>query len=182
MLSESENPPISWPDNAGIASFEGTWWVAHTKSRNEKALAWQLVRKQVPYFLPMSWKISRKSGRTLRSLMPVFPGYLFFCGNERDRLEVLKTNRTANLLIVHNQPQLIQELSPIETVLRSGQPIVPHEFLRVGQRCRVIAGPLMGIEGLIVQAPKKAKLVLQVQMLGQAACVEIDMDMVERIE
>jgi len=182
MLKESENPPIIWPEGRSIDSFEGTWWVAHTKSRNEKALAWQLVQKEVCYFLPMSWKISRKSSRTLRSLMPVFPGYLFFCGTERDRLEVLKTNRTAGILTVRNQSQLVQELLPIEKVLRSGRTVVPHEFLRVGQRCRVVAGPLMGIEGLIVQTPRKAKLVLQVQMLGQAASVEIDMDMVERIE
>jgi transcription antitermination factor NusG len=182
VLKESENPPIIWPEDQSISSFEGTWWVAHTKSRNEKALAWQLVRKEVRYFLPMTWKVSRKKGRTLRSLMPVFPGYLFFCGQEEDRLEVLKTNRTAQLLTVRNQLQLVKELLPIEKVLRAGQPVVPHEYLKVGQRCRVIAGPLMGTEGLIVQTPKKAKLILQVQMLGQAASVEIDMDMVEKVE
>lgn len=182
MLKESENPPITWPESRSIASFEGTWWVAHTKSRNEKALAWQMVRKEICYFLPMTWKVSRKKGRTLRSLMPVFPGYLFFCGQEEDRLEVLKTNRTAHLLSVRNQPQLVKELLPIETVLRAGQPVVPHEYLKVGQRCRVIAGPLLGTEGFILQTPKKAKLILQVQMLGQAASVEIDMDMVEKVE
>ncbi len=182
MLKESENPPIVWPEDQSIDAFEGTWWAAHTKSRNEKALAWQLVRKEVRYFLPMTWKVSRKKGRTLRSLMPVFPGYLFFCGQEEDRLEVLKTNRTAQLLVVHDQPQLIRELAPIEKALRSGRSVVPHEYLKVGQRCRVIAGPLMGAEGLIVQTPQKAKLVLQVQMLGQAVSMEIDMDMVEKIE
>lgn len=171
-----------WPEGQSIVSFEGTWWVAHTKSRNEKALAWQLVRKKIRYFLPMSWKISKRSSRTLRSLLPVFPGYLFFCGAEHDRLEVLKTNRTASILTVPNQGQLICELLPIEKVIQSGQHIVPHQYLRVGLRCRVVAGPLMGIEGLIVQTPKKARLVLQVQMLGQAASVEMDMDLVEQIE
>ena len=182
MLKESENPPITWPGDLSIDQFEGTWWVAHTKSRNEKALAWQLVRKEVPYFLPMSWKVRRKKGRIFRSLLPVFPGYLFFCGQEKDRLAVLKTNRAANLLEVKNQDQLVKELIPIETVLRAGQPMVPHEYLKVGQRCRVIAGPLMGMEGIIEQTPKRTKLVLQVDMLGQAASVQIDLDMVEKIE
>ena len=91
MLKASENPPMTWPQHQSIDDFEGTWWVAHTKSRNEKALAWQLVKKQVQYFLPMTWKVRRKKGRTLRSLMPIFPGYLFFCGGQEDRLEVLKT-------------------------------------------------------------------------------------------
>jgi transcription antitermination factor NusG len=40
----------------------------------------------------------------------------------------------------------------------------------------------MGTEGLIIQTPKETRLVLQVEMLGQAASVEIDFDMVEKID
>ena len=182
MLKVNENPPLVWPEGKLIAEFSGTWWVAHTKARNEKAMAWQLATKGVPYFLPMSWKVSRKSGRTIRSLLPLFPGYVFFCGGDAERLEALKTNRTAAIIQVVDQNRLVRELSPIETVLQLGKPIVPHDYLKIGQRCRVIAGPLMGTEGLIIQTPKETRLVLQVEMLGQAASVEIDFDMVEKIE
>jgi len=106
-----------WPQEQSISDFDGPWWVAHTKSRNEKALAWQLVN-HVPYFLPMHWKASKSRGRTIRSLLPLFPGYLFFCGGDNERLAVLKTNRTANILPVENQTQLVRELLPIETLLR----------------------------------------------------------------
>ncbi len=182
MLKVSENPPLVWPEGGSVTEFCGQWWVAHTKARNEKAMAWQLVTKNVPYFLPMSWKVSRKSGRTIRSLLPLFPGYVFFCGGEHERLEALKTNRTAAILPVIDQARLVRELAPIEKVLLTGKPVVPHDYLKVGQRCRVIAGPLMGAEGLIVQTPKETRLVLQVDMLGQAASVEIDFDMVEKID
>jgi transcriptional antiterminator RfaH len=182
VLKVSENPPIVWPEEKSIADFVGTWWVAHTKARNEKAMAWQLVHKSVPYFLPMSWKVSRKSGRTIRSLLPLFSGYVFFCGGEAERLEALKTNRTAAIIPVIDQARLIRELVPIETLLQLGKPVMPHDYLKVGQRCRVIAGPLMGTEGLVIQTPKETRLVLQVEMLGQAASVEIDFDMVEKID
>ena len=182
MLKVNENPPLVWPEGKSIADFPGTWWVAHTKARNEKAMAWQLAHQDVPYFLPMTWKVSRKSGRTIRSLLPLFPGYVFFCGGEVERLEALKTNRTAAILPVTDQARLVRELSPIETVLQLGKPLVPHDYLKVGQRCRVIGGPLMGTEGLIIRTPKETRLVLQVEMLGQAASVEIDFDMVEKIE
>jgi transcription antitermination factor NusG len=182
VLKVNENPPLVWPEAKSIADFRGTWWVAHTKARNEKAMAWQLANKDVPYFLPMTWKVSRKSGRTIRSLLPLFPGYVFFCGGEVERLEALKTNRTAAILPVTDQVRLVRELLPIETVLQLGKPLVPHDYLKVGQRCRVIAGPLMGTEGLIIRTPKETRLVLQVEMLGQAASVEIDFDMVEKIE
>jgi transcriptional antiterminator RfaH len=171
-----------WPEEVSIADFHGTWWVAHTKSRNEKALAWQLTAKEVSYFLPMHWKVSKSRGRTLRSLLPLFSGYLFFCGTENDRLEVLKTNRVAGIITVDNQAKLVRELLPIETLLKLGKPVMPHPYLKAGQRCRVTAGPLTGTEGIVIGTPKETRLVLGVQMLGQAASVEIACDMVEKID
>lgn len=182
MLKVSDNPPILWPKHKTIADFEGSWRVAHTKARNEKALAWQLVKQDVPYFLPMHWKVAKKRGRTFRSLLPLFPGYLFFCGGEDERLTVLKTNRTANILEVDDQKRLIHELLPIETLLKLGKPVLPHEYVTVGQRCRVTAGPLMGTEGIVTETPKETRLILQVDMLGQAASVEIGADMIEKID
>ena len=182
MLKASENPPIIWPEEKSVADFKGLWWVAHTKSRNEKALASQLVSRNVPYFLPMHWKVSKSRGRTIRSLLPLFPGYLFFCGGENQRLEVLKTNRTANILPVEDQSLLIKELLPIETLLKLGKDVLPHDYIKIGQKCRVTAGPLQGTEGIVVKTPKETRLVLQVDMLGQAASVEIASDMIEKLD
>ena len=182
MLKASENPPLVWPEGKSIGDFQGDWWVAHTKARNEKALAHQLVQRDVSYFLPMHWKVSKSRGRTIRSLLPLFPGYLFFCGDDDDRLEVLKTNRAANILPVQDQQLLVDELAPIETVLLLGKTVLPHDYLKVGQKCRVTAGPLMGTEGIVVETPKETRLVLQVDMLGQAASVEIAADMIEKID
>ncbi len=72
MLKVSENPPIVWPEDQTISGFKGQWWVAHTKSRNEKALANDLVTREVQYFLPMAWSITKRSRRTFKSLLPLF--------------------------------------------------------------------------------------------------------------
>ena len=182
MLKESENPPLAWPLESSIAEFSGYWWVVHTKSRNEKALAHDLVSKNISYFLPMSWKVKRSRGRKTRSLLPLFGGYLFFCGEESQRVEVLKTNRVANLIEVKDQQFLLKELMQIEIALKSGEELVPHKYIRAGQRCRVLQGPLADMEGIVVQTRNSARLVLQIDMLGQAASVEIDVDIIEVLE
>jgi transcription antitermination factor NusG len=182
LLKVSDNPPIIWPDVKSIRLFKGLWWVAHTKSRNEKALAHDLIGRNINYFLPMTWKVRRKSQRTLRSLLPLFSGYLFFCGEENQRIGLLRTNRVANLIEVKNQQQLIDELVQIEQALRAGAPLTPYKYVKAGQRCRVIAGPLMGLEGIIIKTKGTTRLVLQINMLGQAASVEIDIDIVEIID
>ncbi|MBN2019497.1 MAG: UpxY family transcription antiterminator [Sedimentisphaerales bacterium] len=182
MLKPSENPPIRWPEGAPIRDFAGQWWVAHTKSRNEKALADDLVVKGVSYFLPMNWKVRKIRGRTIKSLLPLFSGYLFFCGEERHRLEVLRTNRVANLIEVKDQQRLVAELSQIEQAISAGVNLTQHNYIKTGRRVRVIGGALAGLQGIVEKTRNEMRLVLQVDMLGQAASVEIDADMIEPVE
>jgi transcriptional antiterminator RfaH len=181
LLKIHENPPVLWPQVESIRDFQGQWWVAHTKSRNEKALAHDLVARNVSYFLPMTLKVSRRSHRTLKSMLPLFTGYLFFCGHENDRIELLKTNRVANLLEVTDQRELLRDLLRVEQAVRAGVPLTPHKYIKRGQWCRVIAGPLLGVEGIVVDQKGNTWLVLQVDMLGQAASGEIDIEMIEPI-
>ena len=196
MLKPSENPPIVWPEVESVRDFSGLWWVAHTKSRNEKALAQDLIRKDISYFLPMSWRVRRQRHRTIRSLLPLFSGYLFFCCEESQRIELWRTNRVANMIEVKNQQGLLDELLQIEQALRAGAPLAPHKYIKTGQRCRIIGGPLADLQGIVVRVPKhktgysggavKAKntirLVLQIDMLGQATSVEVDTDMIEKLD
>ncbi len=196
MLKESDNPPLFWPEVESIREFRGVWWVAHTKSRNEKALAQDLIRKEISYFLPMSWRVRRIRKRTVRSLLPLFSGYLFFCGDANQRVELLRTNRVANVIIVKDQERLFEELLQIEQALQAGAALLPHKYIKAGQKCRVIGGPLAGLQGIVVRAPEHKtesyegivstkstlRLVLQIDMLGQAASVEIDTDMIEVVD
>jgi transcription antitermination factor NusG len=182
LLKVSENPPLAWPENQLLSDFVGQWWVAHTKSRNEKALAHDLIGRSISYFLPMTWKVRHTRGRKIKSLLPLFAGYLFFCGNEQQRVEVLKTNRVASLINVKDQQQLVTELSAIERALQTGAALQKHKYIKAGQRCRVTAGPLRDIEGVVRQSRTGARLILNVDMLGQAASVEVDSDLIEIIE
>ena len=180
-MKESDNPPLFWPEVESIGEFRGIWWVAHTKSRNEKALAQDLIRKDISYFLPMSWSVRRIRKRTVRSLLPLFKGYLFFCGDEDQRVELLRTNRVANVIIVKDQERLLVELMQIEKALRTGAALSPHKYIKEGQKCRVIGGPLTDLQGIVVRAPElktescegmvstksTLRLVLQVDMLGR---------------
>jgi transcription termination/antitermination protein NusG len=182
MLKESENPPVEWPLEQTVRDAKGVWWVVHTRSRNEKALAWDLMRKNISYFLPMRWKVSRVSGRTVRSLVPLFTGYLFFCGTEDHRITVLQTNRAAGLIAVRDQETLVSELSQVELALRSGAALQPDTYIKEGQCCRVKGGPLAGLKGVVARAGGRTRLLLQVDILGQATSVEIDSEFIEPLE
>ena len=108
--------------------------------------------------------------------------FTFDRGNEQQRIELLRTNRVANMIEVKDQDKFVRELSEIERALSSGEVLKPHKYIEAGQRCRVIEGSLKGTEGIAISTRTGTRLVLQVDMLGQAASVEIDTDIIELID
>jgi transcription antitermination factor NusG len=172
------------PEQAVPDAYAGRWWVAHTKSRNEKALARDLSRYGIVNYLPLRRKITRSSrtGRRSVSTVPVFTGYLFFTGTEQQRYQVLATNRVAKTLFVPNQPQLVTQLRHIHQVLSSNMEFEHLIGVRVGRWVRVVAGALVGVEGCVVQKLGKTRLAVSVDFLGQSVLVEVDAELLEPID
>ena len=181
-LKAEDNPPVVYPKGALVGEMEGRWWVAHTKSRNEKSLAWDLLRRGTPYFLPMVAKIRAIRGRKVKSELVLFPGYLFFCGSEEERYGAMRTNRIASTIEVGDQERLIKELSSIQTAMSGRKELDPFPYLQAGRRCLVTSGALKGVEGLLVRRKNVDRLVLRVQVLGQAVSTEIDASLLEVID
>jgi len=181
MLKLSETPPLKSPQDRPIDDFAGHWWVGHTKARFEKTFAWDLLEMGVAYFLPMVERVKISGGRKRRVLMPLFPSYVFFCGADEDRHRALRTNRLCQTIDVADQRRLVAELSAVEQALAGQAELDPYPHAAVGTRCRVKAGAFKGLEGVVVQRTHRARLVLEVSMLGQGAVMEIDGDLLEPI-
>lgn len=181
MIKLSDNPPILPVEFAAVADVPGPWWIGHTKARFEKAFAWDLSTKRIPYFLPMIQQVKFSGGRKRHLMMPLFTGYVFFAGDGNARYEALATNRLANVIEVKDQQQLVAELASIHRVLSAGRmQLDPYPYAAVGKRVRVAAGPLEGIEGVVIERKDvHARLVLQVSMLGQGAALEIEPSLLE---
>ena len=182
MLKASENPPMLFPANCLEESSYGPWWVAHTRSRQEKALAWFLKENEVGYFLPLRGKVVVHKGRRRKTLLPLFTGYVFFRAGEEARYTALTSNRIAGVIEVIDQSQLTRQLLRVHQALASGEKMDTHPQLQRGTRVRVTGGALMGLEGVITRKRGVTKLLLNVDILGQAAAVEIDADLLELVE
>lgn len=181
MLKVCDNPPMAYPECMSPAREAGPWHVAHTKARREKALARTLLSWEVRYFLPMVERLTIVRRRKVTVLWPLFGGYLFFVGDELVRDRVVRTNHVARILRVWDQVRLVDELCQIHRALVGRAKLDPYPFIRNGCRCRVRCGPLAGLEGVVVVRKNIARLVLQVEMLGRAAALEIDAALLERV-
>ena len=168
--------------SAPIDTIEGRWWVLHTKPRNEKAVAADLLDKGVSLFLPLVESRRTYRGRARFARIPLFPGYVFLCGGPEDRQAALRTNRIANVLEVADQQRLRADLRQIQRVVEGPEPVDLYPRLRRGRRCRVIAGPLAGLEGVVLRRRGPWRVYIGVEFLGQSAELEIDSALLEVIE
>jgi hypothetical protein len=183
MLSLSENPLILTPDVESLTELRGTWWIAYTRPRFEKAFAHDLCSLGIGYFLPMYEKTIFSGGRNRHFLLPLFKSYVFFCGTEQDRYMAMRTNRLCHTVDVANQEQLIEELTGIESALLCKTVIDSYPGLPVGSRCRITSGPMRNTEGVVVESEcARARMVIEVTILTQGALVEIDANLLEPLE
>lgn len=165
-----------------VAGFVGRWCVLHTRSRNEKKVAEHLARRGIQHFLPLARYRRTYGGRTKEVSIPLFPGYVFLCGGLEDRYEALRTNRVANVLEVASQEQLAHDLRQIERVVQSDKPVDLYPRLKKGARCRVIAGSLKGLEGVVLCRRGPWRVYVGVHFIGQSAELEIDSRMLEVLD
>ncbi|RPH47401.1 MAG: hypothetical protein EHM91_05905 [Planctomycetota bacterium] len=134
------------------------------------------MRKQIETFLPTVTRWSRWKDRKKKIDWPLFPGYCFARFDARDRLPVLKCTGVVNIVSFEGEPAAIpeQEIEGIRQLVESDLAYDPCPMIREGEMVEVVHGPLRGVIGRLVRKGAHARLVLSVDLIGQAVSVEVD--------
>ena len=180
-----DEPLIKAPDmaiDAGPAlesnPAHAAWYALYTRSRFEKKLMSELADRSIEVFLPMREILSRWKDRKKRIWLPLFPGYLFVrqVDTPANRYRVLNVPGAVRFVGFNGQTVPIpqEQIDGVRLFLESNLAIDPYPYMQIGRRVEVIAGPLKGVQGKLVQKRGKFRFVLQVDLIRQAVAVEID--------
>ncbi|MEW6323413.1 MAG: UpxY family transcription antiterminator [Acidobacteriota bacterium] len=153
------------------------WYAIWTRSRHEKLVRDQLERKHIEVFLPTYFKWSRWKDRKKQIEWPLFPGYCFVKVDVADqRLPILKTDGVVAIVGAEGHPEPIPEyeIDGIRRLLESEIAFDPAPLIKEGMMVEVKSGPLKGVVGRLVRKGAHARLVLSVDLIGQAVSVEVD--------
>jgi transcription antitermination factor NusG len=152
------------------------WYAIWTRSRHEKLVRDQLHQKHVEVFLPTITKWSRWKDRKKQIDWPLFPGYCFARFDAEARLPVLKCEGVVSIVGIEGQPSPIPpiEIDSIRQLIDSELAFDPCPLIKEGMMVEVKAGPLKGVIGRLVRKGSHARLVLSVDLIGQAVSVEVD--------
>lgn len=150
------------------------WYAMHTRPRQEKSLARQLVKAEVPFYIPLVTKRYRLRNRLVASHVPLFPSYAFILANRQERVAVLGTQRIVRPLDVDDQEQFWRDLAQIERLLASGAPILPEDKLKPGMKVVIKNGPLLGMQGTILRTESGRRFTVQVNFIQRGAAIMLD--------
>ena len=154
------------------------WFAVWTRSRHEKLVRDQIAKKSdVDVFLPTIGKWSRWKDRKKKIDWPLFPGYVFARFVPDERIGVLKVEGVVQIISNNGilSPIPDAEIDSIRLLVESELAFDPVPLIKAGDMVKVVHGPLKGVVGrLVTKKGAHARLVLSVDLIGQAVSVEVD--------
>jgi transcription antitermination factor NusG len=146
-------------------------------------VAEHLTRKSLEAYLPVFSSRRRWSDRTKTIQLPLFPRYVFCRFGFEQRLDVLGTPNVTAIVGFGGRPCPVteDEMESLKRIVDSNLPICPWPFVRMGQRVRIREGPLVGLEGILAREKAAYRVVVNVEMLARAVCVEVEREILELV-
>jgi transcription antitermination factor NusG len=153
-----------------------SWFAVWTRSRHEGRVYEQLEGRGIEAFLPTITRWSRWKDRKKRIDWPLFPGYCFARIDPAASLSVLKCAGVVRLVTFEGKPAPIpdSQVEDVRTLVSSDLKYDPCPLIAEGDRVVVVSGPLRGVTGWLLRKGSHARLVLNVDLIGQGASVEVD--------
>jgi transcription antitermination factor NusG len=160
------------------------WYAAYTTPRHEKHVAELLAERDIETFLPLyrtvrQWK---KSCPTLLEL-PLFPCYLFVRVRRSARGTVLSMPGVLSIVGSPKEPWPLPhfEIEALRFGVQAGK-VEPHPYLKVGERVRVTAGSMAGVEGILVRKKNEFRFILTLDAIMRSVAVEVDANDLEPVD
>lgn len=155
---------------------ELAWYAIWTRSRHEQVVREQIERKGYEVFLPTITRWSRWKDRKKKIDWPLFPGYCFARFQARERLPILTCTGVVSIVSFDGEPAPVpdSDIEGIRQLVNSELQYDPCPLVREGMVVEVTHGPLKGVIGRLVRKGAHARLVLSVDLIGQAVSVEVD--------
>jgi transcription antitermination factor NusG len=170
-------------DCDGDRAAERRWFAIFTVPQNEKSVVRHLNLREVESFLP-SYETVRvwKNRQRVKTILPLFPTYLFVHINSRERVRVLESPGV--LQIVGNGRESVPVADADIETLRAGvtaRLVEPYLDLVIGEKVRVKSGILQGVEGTLVRRSGGDRFVLSFETINQHAAIQVSAEDLEQV-
>ncbi|MGD9898971.1 MAG: UpxY family transcription antiterminator [Calditrichaceae bacterium] len=160
------------------------WYAIYTRPRHEKKVRDLLEEKNQEVFLPLVTEVHLWKDRKKKVEVPLFKSYLFVRIDYKQRFSVLETNGIVKIVNFRNEPAVVPawQIDSLKMILEHPETLRLEKYIKPGEIVDVIAGPFKGMKGMVRNLKGETRIVVAIEGLMQSVSVEIDSDMVKKIE
>ncbi|MCY1634998.1 UpxY family transcription antiterminator [Marinifilum sp. D737] len=162
------------------------WYAIYTKSRSEKKLHLELQEKGIESYLPLKKELRIWSDRKKWVEAPLFSSYVFVKVSKKEYQQAIGSQYAVCYVSIRGKAVPVHECqinalkSFLEDEARSLE--VTNTDLKPGKRVEVLAGPLKGVQGEILEIRGKHRLVLRFESLGACVHTEIQTEEIKLVD
>lgn len=168
-------------DNDGLIKEKRAWHVIYVKARHEKAVQADLIARKIESYLPLRKEMHQWSDRKKWVEVPLFSSYVFVNVYPVEFNRVYLTPGFVKFVSTNGKPSVIPDRQ-IEDIRRVvdyfATDIEVLEGSYEGAEAEVIAGPLTGLRGEVVQLVNGKSFVIRVDGLDKLLNVKVSVSAV----
>jgi len=155
------------------------WFALQVWTQHENSVARVLTQKGIETVSPNKRVWRRWRDRTQVCEIPLFPGYVFAKFDPERKLPVLVTPKVQSIVGFGKNPAPISEaeIDAVRKVAEFGLDVESGPALTAGDSVRIVAGPLAGVRGVLIEKRSVMRLVVSVEMINRSISVEVTPDM-----
>ena len=157
------------------------WYAAFCKTRGEETAAANLDNQGYTVYLPQMLTQSRRAGKWVDRIVPLFPRYLFL--KPRDASQSLAPVRSTlgvlNLVRFGGQPAMLSD-SVVEALRARQDPaagvLLQRTVFKPGAAVKFVEGPLLGLEGIFSKESGEERVIVLLDLLGKMNSMRVNRD------
>jgi transcription antitermination factor NusG len=152
------------------------WYALYTRSRAEKRMFSMLEKAGFDVYLPLRKVLKYWSDRKKWVEEPLFRSYIFVCITESEYYDVLNIPGAVRYVTFEGKAVEIppQQIEAIKQFISAGEELPEIDLkLSPGDKVNIIAGPMKGMEGELVNIMGKKKVRIEINGLGRSVYIEL---------
>jgi len=165
---------------------EKHWHALYVRSRSEKKVLSQLEDMGVEAYLPLVTVVRHWSDRRMKVQEPLFKSYVFVHSSDRQYIPILNVYGVVRFVCFEREAVVVPEnqivaIKKFVSDYDKGEEFKMQndEVLKVGQKVRIINGPMKGLTGCLDTIYNKRHLIVYIDVVGQYIPVHIPRAKVE---
>jgi transcriptional antiterminator RfaH len=170
-------PATFYPTNPSASPATLSWYVVHTKIRQEALAMTNLNRQGFECYIPMIKMEKLRRHKATLVEEPMFPRYLFIrldtSGSGPSWSPIRSTLGVSQLVRFGGQPALVD--SKLIELLRTREQVgQPERLFKSGEKVVVADGPFAGIEAIFKTADAESRSMILLEMLSKPVAMRIE--------